>query len=131
MNGDLKIFCVSNTDYQKHRDDNSPVAQRHTALSGVVELRLYCQSIPAEAQFKAVVEFLEHKVPTLLGSIRQWLLQGSDDMTVEKANQFQRLVDQCDERLNKVCPGTLLQVRQILTAAVDFSTLQSAKEPPR
>jgi hypothetical protein len=54
-------------------------------LSGIPELRCFCQLIPAKVQFEAVATFLDHQVPTLLGSIRQWLVQGSDGLTVERA----------------------------------------------
>jgi hypothetical protein len=103
MNGDLKVFCVSNKDYWGYRDGDRLIAQKHSDLSGIAALRRYCQSIPAEAQFRAVVGFLEHQVPTLIGSIRQWVLQGSDDMTAQRAETLRRVLSHSEEYLQQVC----------------------------
>jgi hypothetical protein len=128
MNEDLRVFCVSNTDYQKHRNDERSVAQKQSDLSGIIDLRKYCQSIPAEAQFRAVVAFLNHQVPTLMGSIRQWVLQGSDGMTVEKADTLRRLLDQCEEQFQYVRLGRARQSRGILIKVVGSYTVQTARE---
>ena len=104
MNGDLKVFCVSNTDYLSYRNDESPIARKYSDLSGIAAMREYCQLIPAEAQFRAVAGFLEHQVPTLVGSIRQWTLQGSDNITVERAEKLKHVLERSEEYLQQVCP---------------------------
>jgi len=114
MDRDLRVFCVSNTDYQKHRNEEYPIAKRHSELSGIAGLRKYCQSIPAKAQFRAVTAFLQHQVPTLVGSIKQWILQGSDSMTVEKADAFQRLLNQCDLKIQSVGLVMTYEIREKL-----------------
>lgn len=103
MDGDLKVFCVSNKDYWSYRDGGHLIAQKHSDLSGIAALRRYCQSIPAEAQFRAVVGFLERQVPTLIGSIRQWVLQGSDDMTAQRAETLRSALSRSEEYLQQVC----------------------------
>jgi hypothetical protein len=100
MDGDLKVFCVSNWEYNQYielRKDEPFSASRHEELSGIKALRLYCQLIPAEAQFKAAGAFLEHQVPGLVGSIRQWLLQDSDGVTAEAlAGSLNRARAECN-----------------------------------
>lgn len=129
MNEDLRVFCVSNTDYQKHRNDERSIAEKHSDLSGIIDLRKYCQSIPAEAQFRAVVAFLNHQVPTLIGSIRQWVLQGSDSsLTAEKADTLRRLLDQCEEQFQHVRLDRARQSRGILIKVVGSYTVQTERE---
>ena len=125
MHGDLKVFCVSNTDYLRHRNDERSIALKHLELSGITALRRYCQSIPAEAQFRAVAAFLEHQVPTLVGSIRQWVLQGSDGVTTERAEALRRVLERSDECFRQVCLGYASQSSVILIRAVDSYTIQT------
>lgn len=72
--GELKVFCVSNTNYFKHRYDEQSRAESRLDLSGIVELRRYCHSIPADAQFDTAVAYIEHDVPAFLGSLKQWAI---------------------------------------------------------
>src|SRR5438128_1132255 len=76
--GDLKVFCVSNTDYFEHRQDEQTRAESRLELSGIIGLRRYCHKVPAEAQFAAAAAFIEHNVPAFIGSLRQWAVAGSD-----------------------------------------------------
>ncbi|KAF2496947.1 hypothetical protein BU16DRAFT_616988 [Lophium mytilinum] len=97
---DLRIFCVSNVEYSEYRNEDVTLGTPHVNLSGIPDLRQYCQLIPAAAQFGAVAAFLEHQVPSLLGSIRQWLLQGSDGLTAERADALRAALDGSRNRLS-------------------------------
>ncbi|KAF2801711.1 uncharacterized protein BDZ99DRAFT_528183 [Mytilinidion resinicola] len=97
---DLRIFCVSNVEYSEYRNEDVTLGGPHVNLSGIPELRQYCQLIPAAAQFGAVAAFLEHQVPSLLGSIRQWLLQGTDGLTAERADALRAALDSSRDRLS-------------------------------
>lgn len=92
-NDTTRVFCVSNKLYSDHREDSRERAEAYIELSGIPELRRYCQSVPAEAQFRAAAAFLEHRVPTLLGSLNQWALVGSDSVTAESAATLSRVVN--------------------------------------
>jgi hypothetical protein len=102
LNGDLRVFCVSNKEYADYRDGESSTSQASLELSGIIGLRQFCLLIPAEAQFRAVTAFLTHRVPTLLGSTRQWLLQGSDALTVERADALRQMLSDCEGRFHRV-----------------------------
>ncbi|KAL1967746.1 hypothetical protein VTN77DRAFT_3003 [Rasamsonia byssochlamydoides] len=92
-----RVFCVSNRLYSEHREDGRERAEAYIGLSGVRELRRYCQSVPAEAQFRATEAFLKHRAPTLLRSLNQWALAGSDQVTAERAATLRQVLTECEE----------------------------------
>jgi hypothetical protein len=79
------------------------MALPHIELSGIPELRQFCHLIPARAQFEAVATFLDHQVPSHLGSIRQWLIQGSDGLTAERANLLREALEYSKSLFLQVC----------------------------
>ena len=95
--GDLKVFCVSNKQYFEHRHDEQSWAEPRLELSGIVNLRKYCHSIPAEAQFSAAAAFIEHDAPAFVRSLHQWALGGTDEISKEKAQEIQMLVKHLEE----------------------------------
>ncbi|GLB21784.1 hypothetical protein AtubIFM61612_002334 [Aspergillus tubingensis] len=94
-----RIFCVSNKLYSDHREDDPRQANGYLALSGIQELRRYCQSVPADAQFRATVSYLQHEVPALLGSITQWALAGTSTMTMARAQVLRRVLTEAESSL--------------------------------
>lgn len=98
------VFCVSNTLYSEHRDDDATQVDAYLDLTGIRELRRHCQLVPAEAQMCATSAFLEDEVPAMVGSLRQWALSGTDPVTAEKAAALRRVIDQSEEALRRVCP---------------------------
>ncbi|RJE17724.1 hypothetical protein PHISCL_09938, partial [Aspergillus sclerotialis] len=92
---EVRIFCVSNEIYSQPPDLSH--ADDYIGLSGIPELRRYCQLVPAEAQFRFVSGLLEHRVPALIRSIKQWTLAGSDDVTVEKAGTLRQILLRVEE----------------------------------
>ena len=102
LNHDLRVWCVSNIDYEKFKDENSSLNKKERDLSGIIALRSHCQLIPAEAQFKAVIAFLEHQIPSLLGSLRQWAQQGTDTVAAQNAEAFNRVLSNCADSFKQV-----------------------------
>jgi hypothetical protein len=100
---DIQVFCVSNTLYRDHRQDPPDSAEAYLNLSGILDLRRYCQLVPAEAGLRATRAFLTHQVPALLGSIRQWVLAGSDTITTERAATLSRALEDVEVTLHNVC----------------------------
>lgn len=100
--GMARIFCVSNKLYSDHREDDPRQANGYLALSGIQELRRYCQSVPADAQFRATVSYLQHEVPALLGSITQWALAGTSTMTMARAEVLRRVLTEAESSLKGV-----------------------------
>ncbi|GAB1193803.1 hypothetical protein APSETT444_003033 [Aspergillus pseudonomiae] len=83
--GEVRVFCISNEWYSQYRQDANRHADTYIGLSGIRELRRYCQLVPADAQFRFTAAFIKHRVPAVVRSVRQWVLAGSDDVTVERA----------------------------------------------
>ncbi|KAJ5209115.1 hypothetical protein N7449_003494 [Penicillium cf. viridicatum] len=98
---DIQVFCVSNTLYSEHRNSDPTLADRYLELTGIRELRRYCQLVPAEAQMRATTAFLEDEVPAMVGSIRQWALSGTDPVTAEKAAQLRRVLSDSQDTLRR------------------------------
>ncbi|KAJ5547669.1 hypothetical protein N7513_004903 [Penicillium frequentans] len=78
---DVKVFCVSNTLYSQYRFSRHSEEEAYVDLAGIRELRRYCQLVPSAALMRATSEFLNHQVPALLLSLRQWALSGTDSVT--------------------------------------------------
>ncbi|KAF7589335.1 hypothetical protein BBP40_004449 [Aspergillus hancockii] len=89
---EVRIFCISNELYSKHRQSGMRHADTYVGLSGIRELRRYCQLVPAEAQFRFTAAFLENRVPAIVRSVKQWALAGSDNVTVERAETLRQVL---------------------------------------
>jgi hypothetical protein len=69
-NGNLDVFCISNTVYQEHSETgNVDMIEK----SGVPELRRFCRKITARAQLLQALHFMRSEVPSLLNSIKIWV----------------------------------------------------------
>lgn len=89
---DVHVFCVSNELYSGYRLNESVHAQDYLELSGIPQLRRYCQLVPAAAQFRFVAMFLEHRATAVLRSVRQWTLAGLDNVTAERAETLRQVL---------------------------------------
>lgn len=98
-----RVFCVSNSLYREYRSDPEEHAEAYVQLSGVRQLRSYCQLVPADAQLRATSAFLNHRVPAHLMSLRQWTLSGADSVTAEKAATLRRALGDVEAELRQVC----------------------------
>ncbi|CAI7614861.1 unnamed protein product [Penicillium glandicola] len=102
----IKVFCISNTLYSKYRRGGNSQAEAYIDLTGIRELRRHCQLVPAEAQMRATSAFLEHQVPALLGSLRQWSLSGTDLVTAEKSAVLRRVLKNAQQALRGWASGS-------------------------
>jgi hypothetical protein len=119
LNNKLKVFCISNTVYAKAYEawrEEELTAKSRFELSGIPNLRRHCLLISADAQFNAVSAFLNTQVPSLLGSIHQWLLQGTSDMTAERADQLRAALESSRQAFDQV--GHQFWICPLLTRAV-------------
>ncbi|KAL3436714.1 hypothetical protein BDV09DRAFT_202801 [Aspergillus tetrazonus] len=121
---DVKIFCVSSKLYSDHRGDYKERNAEYIRLSGIPELRRYCQSIPAEAQLRATSAFLKNRVPAILGSLNQWVLAASNSVTVERAATVRLVLDNARKILE-----TRLTSRNSCIQSANQILLQSFKTP--
>lgn len=77
--GMLEVFCVSNTAYEKYSAEG--VVDMVNA-SGIPELRRFCYSITAEAQFLEAKHFLQSRLSSMLSSIQLWTTRCPDGSVV-------------------------------------------------
>ncbi|EAW18094.1 uncharacterized protein NFIA_080380 [Aspergillus fischeri NRRL 181] len=122
-----RVFCVSNKLYADHRANDPEQANGYLELSGITELRRYCQSVPADAQLRATESFLQNQVPALLGSLTQWALAGSDAVTVGRAEVLRDALNEAEQTLQRpsrdiivtpaqATPGTVGEIMQSMRA---------------
>ncbi|RYP26651.1 hypothetical protein DL767_007934 [Monosporascus sp. MG133] len=65
----LDVFCVSNTTYEKYSEKGD---QELVRASGIPQLRQFCHSITAEAQFREALDRLQARLPNLINSLELW-----------------------------------------------------------
>ncbi|KAL4734477.1 hypothetical protein BDV11DRAFT_212732 [Aspergillus similis] len=115
---DIKVFCVSNTLYSDHRSEEPDRANEYIELSGIKDLRRYCQSVPADAQLRATEAFLQTQVPALLGSVSLWAAAGSDTVTHTRAEVLRGVLSDAEQVLQQ----------RITSRGSDIRLLQSSLE---
>lgn len=79
-------------------------AQKYIQLSGIVQLRRYCQSVPAEAQWRATATFLEAQVPAFLGSVSQWTLSAPGSISAGRAAALRMILGVEESTIKRVKP---------------------------
>jgi hypothetical protein len=80
--GRSNIFCVANDDYEGNKLYPGSSAHRFAISgSGVPELRRFCHSVAAKAQFRASDHFLAVDIPSLIQHLDVWL-DGSQGTTI-------------------------------------------------
>lgn len=65
----LEVFCVSNPTYEKYSEKGNDELVR---ASGIPQLRRFCHSITADAQFREASHFLRSTLPSLISSLELW-----------------------------------------------------------
>ncbi|KAL4891702.1 hypothetical protein BDV59DRAFT_181582 [Aspergillus ambiguus] len=97
----IAVFCVGNPMYSMLREAPPDEPEGYINLSGIRQLRRYCKSVPAQAQFHATSAFLNNLVPALMTSLRQWALAGVDSVTAEKAATLRRILGNMEDVLRR------------------------------
>ncbi|CEJ60465.1 hypothetical protein PMG11_09038 [Penicillium brasilianum] len=89
---DMKVFCVGNNDYLTNCNGDSEQEQAYVELSGIPQLRAYCQSIPAEAQMRQLATFFRLNVPSAIASVTLWASGAFDGEQKAKATDISELL---------------------------------------
>ncbi|KAF3397951.1 Nuclear GTPase SLIP-GC [Penicillium rolfsii] len=70
VDGELKVFCVSNTTYEKSAYQQETVMdQRLRSVSGIPDLRKFCYFLSADSRLRDAKSFLQVTLPSLIASI--------------------------------------------------------------
>lgn len=78
--GQLEVFCVSNTAYEKYSRKGINEMVR---ASGIPELRRFCHTITADAQLREAKHFLQSTLSSLLSSVEVWASSSPPPAQVE------------------------------------------------
>jgi len=106
LGGDLRAFCVSNTMYWAHRDEDKSAAMPYLELSGLLDVRKHCISIVAESQLRAATRFILDDVPAHLGAVQLWVESGAGSINAEQKEAVRAVVNEVDRRLQTVSVAT-------------------------
>ncbi|KAI3192488.1 hypothetical protein CBS147311_9154 [Penicillium roqueforti] len=98
---DVEVFCVSNILYSEYRFSGKSDEEAYVDLAGIRELRRYCQLVPAAALMRSTSAFLNHEVPALLSSLRQWALSGVDPVTGGNAALLRRVLENAQNSFHR------------------------------
>jgi hypothetical protein len=86
MNGrNLDVFCVSNNWYEKYCPKGNT---KFVEASGVPDLRRFCHTVTADAQFNEAKHFLKSRLSTLLNTIDLW-----SSSWIQKQDEIEELDD--------------------------------------
>lgn len=99
---DMKVFCVGNNDYLTNCNGNSEQEKAYVELSGIPQLRAYCQSIPAEAQMRQLATFFRFKAPSAIASVTLWASGAFDGEQKAKATDICELLEKVEVDLVSV-----------------------------
>ncbi|KAL8649989.1 MAG: hypothetical protein Q9226_005335 [Calogaya cf. arnoldii] len=69
----VNVFCVGNRDYEGAEYRSQEAHLRAIQGSGIPDLRRFCHSVVAHAQYDASLHFLEVELASLLQSLQVWL----------------------------------------------------------
>lgn len=98
----MKVFCVGNNDYLANYHGDSEQNKAYVELSGIPQLRTYCQSIPAEAQMHHVANFCRFIVPSAIASVTLWAGGAFDCEQKAKATSISEMLKRVEDDLVSV-----------------------------
>jgi len=98
----IRVFCVGNDDYTKHRGEPRNVAFRYLILSGIINLRRFCVSIMSESQHRAALLYMHNRIPDLVAKVDLWVQKHAEGEDSVLRPAVRNIVDTLHTRLNTV-----------------------------
>lgn len=99
---DLKVFCVSNSEYWDHRNSPKDDALPFLRLSGIIDVRKHCISIVASSQLRIAMKYLNDDIPALLGDIQLWVQAGAGNVDAERREEVRQVLSIVEARMKRV-----------------------------
>jgi hypothetical protein len=90
----LDIFCVSNKWYEKYCPKGNT---KFVEASGVPDVRRFCHTITADAQFNEAKHFLKSKLSALLNTLDLWA-----SSSLQKQDEIQEPDDSVHTRITEL-----------------------------
>lgn len=69
----IRVFCVSNEDYRKHRIRPRGASLPYLELSGIIGFRRFCVSLVSESQRRSALLYMRDRIPSLLAQLDLWV----------------------------------------------------------
>jgi hypothetical protein len=88
--------------YQDHRDDAKDAALPFLHLSGIFEVRKHCIAIVASSQLRNAMNYINDRIPALLGDIELWVQSGAGTVDAERKEEIRETVNVLEARLQRV-----------------------------
>lgn len=104
--GSLKVLCVSNTMYWKHREKPRDMFLPFLKLSGIIALRKHCVAMVAASQLRIATNYMNNDVRSLISSVELWVHSGAGTETAERKAVVRETLDMIEQRLRRVSWST-------------------------
>ncbi|KAK3322792.1 hypothetical protein B0H66DRAFT_475296 [Apodospora peruviana] len=104
--GSLKVFCVSNTMYWKHREKPRDRSLPFLKLSGIIALRKHCAAMVAASQLRIATNYMDNDVRSLISSVELWVHSGGGTETAERKAVVRETLDVIEQRLRRDLGGS-------------------------
>ncbi|KAI0128678.1 hypothetical protein BJ170DRAFT_594512 [Xylariales sp. AK1849] len=111
--GELKVFCVSNTDYWLKRDLPKNESLPQLQLIGILAVRKHCISIVADSQLRSATKYIQHDITALLSDVELWILSGAASAGAEQKQAIRETLDAVEARLRRDLLGNSSQINTI------------------
>ena len=108
--GTFRVFCVSNDDYWRLRNEPGDIARPLMQLSGIIAVRTHCISIMAESQLRAVKRFIRDSIPAILSEVTLWVQSGAGSVSAERKQALRESLSVLEARLKIVSAYVIIQV---------------------
>ncbi|KAI1821480.1 hypothetical protein F4861DRAFT_541892 [Xylaria intraflava] len=95
----LKVFCVSNELYNKHRKKPRDEAMRWLDLSGILAVRKHCCMMVSESQYRAATHYMENDIEVLIGELKLWVRSGEGSLSAERKAVIRDALDTVEQSL--------------------------------
>ncbi|KAK7959857.1 uncharacterized protein PG986_004711 [Apiospora aurea] len=109
-NHQLKVFCVSNTEYWDNRNEPKAEALRHLQLSGILSVREHCMEMVSESQRRMAEHYMKHSIPALVHDVDLWVQSGLGTMTAERKQNIRDALNTLEGRLKRARDGGQLRL---------------------
>lgn len=122
--GRLKVFCVSNTTYEKFcKKGNTEMVQ----ASGIPDLRRFCHTITADAQLLQARHFLQSTLSSLLNSVELWANRSREPPKIKMIVPAQSIYDNLNESKREVRRIPYIPLRSADTERLLWPSTSSKK----
>jgi hypothetical protein len=123
----IRVFCVGNDDYTKHRGKPRNDALRYLNLSGIIDLRRFCVSIVSESQHRSALLYMQDRIPDIVAHVDLWVQKHAEGEDSALRPAVRQILDTIQTRLQTVSnlERLVLTWMLVLTKSLDRIWIQT------